>query len=108
MNFSDLLDRPIAFQRAFVRLGVGITGALMLSHAIECDATIADKQRWFYKSQADWEKETGLTRFQQETARKSLVRAGILQEWRRGIPARLYFRISLRTLRVLLTAGPAE
>jgi hypothetical protein len=33
-NFLQLVDRPIAFQRSFVRLGVGITGALLLSQIV--------------------------------------------------------------------------
>lgn len=30
----DYLDRPTAFHRAFVQLGIGITGALLLSQAL--------------------------------------------------------------------------
>lgn len=30
----DLLDSPIAFHRAFISVGAGVTGALMLSQAI--------------------------------------------------------------------------
>ena len=34
MNYDFIPDRPIAFNRDFVDLGIGITGALLLSQAI--------------------------------------------------------------------------
>ena len=105
MNFSDLLDRPIAFQRAFVRLGVGITGALMLSQAVYWSKRTNDPDGWFYKGQAEWEEETGLSRCEQETARKALMRIGVLDEVRQGMPARLFYRINLEKLESLLIAG---
>ena len=37
--------------------------------------------------------ETGLTRWEQETARRALRQAGLLEEWRVGMPAKLWFRV---------------
>ncbi len=34
VNLVELLDRPIAFHRPFVELGLGVTGALFLSQAL--------------------------------------------------------------------------
>lgn len=99
-QFLQLVDRPIAFQRSFVRLGVGITGALLLSQIVYWQNRM-DGQ-WFYKTQADLEEETGLTRYEQEGARKKLVSCGVLEEARRGIPAKLYFRINQLRLEELL------
>lgn len=99
---TELLDRPIAFQRAFVRLGAGITGALMLSQAIYWSRRTDDSEGWFYKSQSEWEEETGLTRYEQEGARKALCKIGVLEESRSGVPARLYYRINPRKLRAIL------
>ena len=87
-----LLDRPIAFHRCFVRLGIGITGAVMLSQAVYWSNRTGDSEGWFFKTIGEWEEETGLTRREQETARKNLK--GILDSELRGIPARLYFRIN--------------
>lgn len=98
MTGIELFDRPIAFQRAFVDLGVGITGALMLSQCVYWHGRTSDKDGWFYKSQADWESETGMTRREQETARKRLQKAGFLEEKRKGVPAKLYFRVSVEAL----------
>lgn len=93
-----LFDRPIAFQRVFVKLGVGITGALMLSQAVYWSNRTKDPDGWFYKDQAEWEEETGLTRREQETARKKLVDLGVLQERKKGIPCRLFYRVNMRVL----------
>ena len=91
-----LLDRPIAFHRCFVRLGIGITGAVMLSQAVYWSKRTENLEGWFHKSIEEWEEETGLTRFEQETAKRKLK--GILEIERRGIPARLYFRINWENL----------
>lgn len=104
-NVAELLDRPIAFQRVFVRLGVGITGALMLSQAVYWSRRTGDESEWFYKTQAEWEDETGLTRCEQEGARAKLVKLGILEEMKRGIPCRLYYRVCIEKLSAILDAG---
>ena len=93
-SLISLMDRPIAFQRAFVRLGAGITGALMLSQAVYWAGRTRNQDGWFYKDQQEWEEETGLTRREQEKARRALRSIGVLEEVRKGVPARLYYRVN--------------
>lgn len=100
--FADLMDRPIAFQRPLVRLGAGITGALMLSQAIYWSRRTDDADGWFYKSQPEWEDETGLTRYEQEGARKALCKLGVLEEVRQGVPAKLFYRVNFDRIRAIL------
>lgn len=102
-----LLDRPIAFQRAFVRLGAGTDGALMISQAMYWSNRTDDADGWFYKTQTEWEEETGLTRSAQETTRKKLVKAGALEEKKQGVPCRLYYRVNLPGIIEKLSAGQA-
>ena len=102
---TDILDSPIAYHRSFVLLKVGVTGAVMLSQAIYWSKRTSDKNGWFYKSQEEWEEETGLTRYEQETARKKLVKAGIIEESRSGLPARLFYRVNKEALATLLIAA---
>lgn len=94
MSILNMLDRPIAFNRTFVDLGVGITGALMLSQCVYWSTRTKNAEGWFYKTQAEWTDETGLTRREQETARKKLVGNGYLDEDRRGVPCKTYFRLN--------------
>lgn len=88
-------DRPIAFHRPFVPIG-GICGALMLSQAVYWSTRTKDPDGWFYKTQREWQEETGMTRSEQETARRKLK--GILLSKRKGTPAKLYFRVDYDAL----------
>ena len=91
----DVLDRPIAFHRCFVDLTGSITAALFLSQAVYWHGRVsADRGGWWFKSRHDWNRETGLSRYEQESARKTLCKLEILQEARRGIPATLWFRVN--------------
>ena len=66
----------------------------MLSQAVYWATRTGENDGWFYKTQADWEAETGLSRYEQESARKALKERGILSEELRGLPAKLWFRIN--------------
>ena len=50
---------------------------------------------WIYKTQKEFEEETALGRYEQEHARRKLKSLGILEEERRGVPARLYYRLDV-------------
>lgn len=101
----DLLDRPIAYHRCFVSLTGSVTAAVMLSQAVYWSKrTGAGNHGWFWKTSSDWEEETGLTRREQDTARGILRGLGFWEEEKRGIPARLWFRLDLEQLEQLLTS----
>ena len=102
MSMLNLLDRPIAFNRTFVDLGLGITGALMLSQCVYWSTRTKDSEGWFYKTQAEWTEETGMTRREQETARKKLVSKGYIEEVRRGVPCKTYYRLDREALEAAL------
>jgi hypothetical protein len=97
LSLENLLDRPIAFHRCFVTLTGSVPAALMLSQAIYWSRRTR-KDGWFYKSQKDWEEETGLTRREQDTARRSLKATGFWEEDLRGVPATRYFRVAVEKL----------
>ena len=101
-TIATYLDRPIAFQRVFVALGAGITGALLLSQAVYWSRRSGDDTGWFFKTQVEWEEETGLTRREQEGARSRLQSMGLLREERRGIPAKLFYRVDFEALQTSL------
>lgn len=97
---DDILDRPIAFNPAFKKITGSTVAALMLSQAWYWSKRTSDEQGWFYKTIAEWEDETGLTRSEQETARKHLK--GILEVDLRGVPATLFYRINREKVMNLL------
>ena len=89
-----VFDMPVTFHRCLVPVAGGVTAALMLSQAIWLTETLESaSDGWFMCSQEQWTQETGLTRWEQETARRALRRAGLLVERRLGMPAKLWFRV---------------
>jgi len=56
------------------------------------------RQGWFYKSQPEWTEELCLSRCEQETARRILKKFSFWQEARRGVPARLWYRVDFEQL----------
>jgi len=102
MSLIKMFDRPVAFQRPFVSLGCGITGALLLSQACYWQNRVTSKDGFFYKTANEWEEETGLTRREQETARKRLKDIGVLEEVLRGVPAKVNYRVNAKALKQAL------
>jgi hypothetical protein len=91
----ELFDLPITFHRCLVRVTGSVTAALMLSQAMAWTEQLAPEMAgWFMRSQGDWAEETGLSRWEQETARRVLRSCGLLEERKMGIPARLWFRVN--------------
>lgn len=90
----EVFDLPVTFHRCLVPITGGVTAALMLSQAIWTAQTIeGTSDGWFSKSRDQWTEETGLSRWEQETARRALRTAGFLEEKRVGVPAKLWFRV---------------
>jgi len=104
---ANLLDRPIAFHRCLAELSGSVAGGLMLSQALYWSKRTSDADGWFWKTAEDWHEETTLTRREQETARKSLREidgGNVWFEERRGVPAKLYFRLDTDRLMEILNA----
>jgi len=106
----EVFDLPVSFHRCLVPITGGVTAALMLSQAIwTTQATDTAANGWFSKSQDEWTDETGLTRWEQETARRALRSAGFLEERRIGMPAKLWFRVRPEAVwRALRAHTPAD
>ena len=100
---------PIGHAAASIDLGrladvAGSSAAtLFLARAIECQyETGARNGGWWHKTRNEWTAETGLSRSEQESARRALRQAGILSESRRGLPAKLWYRIDEAVLTRLM------
>lgn len=92
-----LNDKPIAFNKHYVRIGCGINGALMLSQLVYWSKR-SSNNGFIYKTQDEWEDETGLTRREQETARKRLKELGFLIEVKRGVPCKVHYKVEFSVL----------
>ena len=105
MNLTELLDRPIAFHRPLVGVAGGVLPALMLSQALYWTKRTSNTEGWFWKTQADWDEETGMGRREQETARARLRQTRFWKEELQGIPAKMHFRVDLDLLAADLLGG---
>jgi hypothetical protein len=90
---DDVLDRPIAYNPAFRRITGSTVAGIFLSQAWYWSKRHKDDDGWFYHTGTEWEEETGLTRSEQETARKHCLRVGVTEEKLKGIPATMYYRV---------------
>lgn len=91
---TEIVGTPFFFYRNLGFLLEGATTVLMLSMAMRWSAESNEiNGGWFCKSQAEWEDATLLTRSEQDTARKQLRTKTFWQEERRGLPAKLFFRV---------------
>jgi len=95
----DIFDEPIVFQRAYASLTGSAVAALFLSYAVYTTERLPhEEEGWFRKTGEEWRAETGLTRFEQQTARRILRELDILIERRAGVPAELWFKIRVDRL----------
>ncbi len=91
---DQLLGRgTIAYHVAFAAIGGGALAGLFLSQLYYWDDRGQRADGFIYKTQDEWQRETGLTRRQQESARKQLKAHGLIEEHKHSVPARLHYRI---------------
>ncbi len=104
---AELLGPSLAFHRTLAGIAGGIHAGLMLSRALHL-TRLQRKRRldaWVCNAQVSWFEEIGLTRREQETARRDLTRTGVWEETLVGIPPRLMARIRLDCLLSRLVDG---
>ena len=93
MSLLELLDRPIAYHRCFAKLAGSVTSGIFLSQCFYWSQRTSDSDGWFWKTRDEWTEETCLTRREQESARKALIKIGVLQEKLVGLPAKIHYRL---------------
>jgi hypothetical protein len=96
MNQCQILDRPIAFHRSFVKLTGTVKGALFLSQALYWQNRCQHPDGWWWKIQEDWSEETGFTRRELESARRDCVRW--VKHEIRGVPSKSFYTVDANRL----------
>ena len=90
-DFFGDLGHPVAYYGKLNKITGSAIATIFLSQFLYWEGKQKDPDGWIYKTQADIEDETGLNRREQENARKQLVSLSLMQERRKGLPARLEF-----------------
>lgn len=88
----ELFDGVIAFQRAFIRPCGGSMSALFMSQLVYWINRTTNEYGWVYKTLDEMQLETGMTRREQDTARRHLKSIGWIEERLMGMPAKRHFR----------------
>jgi hypothetical protein len=106
MAIVDLLGPPIAYHRVYRTITRSTVAAVFISqltywqHVVDKGGGGVDG--WIYKTIAEFEEETGLSRSEQATARKVLGGKNIIEEKKAGMPRKMYYRVNWQVLEDLL------
>src|ERR1035437_860559 len=95
----DIFEEPIVIQRNFLRLTGNLNTAMLLSWIV----TLSQDQEyesdgWLRLTQATWQQDTGLSRFELESARAALRKRELIEERRKGLPAKTEIRLDVNRL----------
>ena len=101
---AELLGPALFYHRTLALVSGGVNSGLMLSRALYLVRRQSRHQSggWFCAPAATWTQEIGLTRREQETARRDLARLSLWEEAISGIPPRVFARIRFTCLIAML------
>ncbi len=107
MNKKDVINtilegRTIPFNSQLVDIVGNINNALFLQQCVYWGERSKSTAGWYYKTKPDMKKETGLSRFQQDTAVKTLVELGIIKTENSGMPRVRYIKVIFPVLTEIL------
>jgi hypothetical protein len=91
---KDLLpNRTVGYSPDLARIVGGATTGLFLSQLLFLSDKGHNPDGWVYKSEAEMGRETGLTKREQQTARRKLLALGVIAIERRGFKFTYHFKI---------------
>lgn len=106
---AELLGPAVPFHRALSSITADVHAALLLSRALYRVRSMVSQSHdaWFQTSTVQWQAEAGFSRREQDTARTSLRRVGVIEEMHKGIPPRRWTRVVINRLIELLSEASA-
>lgn len=105
-KINQFFDKPIAFHRIFVEITGSVLGGLLLSQAVYWNKRSTRSDGWWWKTQKEWEIETGMTRRELDTARKSASKFLLCE--RRGVPAKCFYSLDQQAMWEALANGQSS
>jgi hypothetical protein len=91
---KDLLpNRIVGYSPDLARAVGGATIGLFLSQLLFLSDKGANTEGWVYKSESEMGRETGLTKREQQTARRKLLSLGVIQIVRQGFKFTYHFKV---------------
>jgi hypothetical protein len=93
-KIKDMLpNRVVGYSPDLARIVGGATIGLFLSQLLFLSDKGANPEGWVYKSEAEMGKETGLTKREQQTARRKLLALGVIVIMRGGWKNTYHFKV---------------
>src|ERR671916_132823 len=93
-KIKDMLpNRVVGYSPDLARIVGGATIGLFLSQLLFLSDKGANPDGWVYKSEAELGKETGLTKREQQTARRKLLALGVITIMRGGWKNTYHFKV---------------
>jgi len=90
-NFLSDLGDFTTYHPALVPVCGSVTATIFLCRLYAWKGKEKDLDGWIYKTVDEMEEETGMSRWEQEGARKKLKSRGLLKEKLAGLPAKLHY-----------------
>jgi hypothetical protein len=93
-KIKDMLpNRVVGYSPDLARMVGGATIGLFLSQLLFLSDKGANPEGWVYKSEAEMGRETGLTKREQQTARRKLLSLGVITIMRGGFRNTYHFKV---------------
>jgi hypothetical protein len=105
MQLTDVLtglNRAFPYYPELCAITGGVGPTLLLCQLLYQSQRVADADGWLTKTTKELEAETGLSRDQQQHARRRLRQRGFLHERHGGIPRRVFYRLDLEAINAAL------
>jgi hypothetical protein len=103
---KDMLpNRVVGYSPDLARIVGGATTGLFLSQLLFLSDKGANPDGWVYKSEAEMGKETGLTKREQQTARRKLLALGVITIMRGGWKNTYHFKVMWERLYQVITGS---
>jgi DnaA-like protein len=104
---KDLLpNRIVGYSPDLARIVGGATIGLFLSQLLFLSDKGHNPEGWVYKSEAEMGKETGLSKREQQTARRKLLSLGVIAIMRGGWKNTYHFKVIWERLYQIITGSP--
>src|SRR5688500_8888190 len=98
-KIKDMLpNRVVAYSPDLAKVVGGATIGLFLSQLLFLSGKGANPDGWVYKSEQEMGKETGLTKREQQTARRKLLSLGVITIMRGGWKNTYHFKVIWKKL----------
>jgi hypothetical protein len=75
-----------------------VKAAILLCQLLYWHGKGEDDPEWFFKTIEELYEETGLTRYEQDSAIRKCKKRGFIEVRKKGIPSKRYFRVNLERL----------